>query len=497
MTTPPDASGDVQRRDFLKAAGAGALALGALGTLGACASAGRPGAPPGLAAPRRKLPLVGASPDVVVVGAGSWGGWTALNLVQQGARVTLVDAFGPGNSRSTSGDESRGVRSSYGDRDVAAELWMLWARESIRRWKTFDAEWGNELGVDLFHTTGDLIFRAEWEPFTTRTRDLWQKHGVRYEILKPEEVRHRWPVIDIDGIGIVLGEPDAGVVRARRSCQAVTAVFERLGGRVVTGRAQMPTVSSGTLNEITLDTGETLRADTFVYAVGPWMGKTFPDVFENRTRAPMGYVYYFGTPVNDERFTHPNIPSFNFPGVTGWAALPVDNRGFRVRGGVRAPTPPNARGPVSGSPTAAPTNAAATRPPAPVTPPAQLDPDTSDRWPEATRIDGTRRFLAQRFPTLKDAPVLQTHACHYELTSSRNFIVDRHPRLSNVWLAGGGNAEGFKFGPVIGGYIAQRVLGREGDAEVDRLFRIPEKGYDPPPTVAAAAPPDTAKRSAR
>src|SRR5262249_48712234 len=82
------------------------------------------------------------------------------------------------------------------------------------------------------------------------------------------------------------------------------------------------------------------RADTFVWAVGPWMGKTFPELLAKKTRVPIGYVCYFATPVGDHRFTYPNLPSYNFPGVTGWPALPVDNRGFRVRGAERAPTPP-------------------------------------------------------------------------------------------------------------------------------------------------------------
>src|SRR5207253_4597787 len=83
-------------------------------------------------------------------------------------------------------------------------------------------------------------------------------------------------------------------------------------------------------------------------------------------------------------------------------------------------------------------------------PPAQQDPDTSDRWADMTRIDGSRRFVAHRFPLLKDAPVAQTHACHYESTSSGNFIIDRHPNMSNAWIVAGGNAEGFKFSPVVG-----------------------------------------------
>jgi glycine/D-amino acid oxidase-like deaminating enzyme len=90
------------------------------------------------------------------------------------------------------------------------------------------------------------------------------------------------------------------------------------------------------------------------------------------------------------------------------------------------------------------------------------------------------QFVTERFPALKDAPILQTWACHYESTSSRNFIVDRHPNLQNVWIAGGGNAEAFKLGPMLGEYIAKRVLGDEGDPEIARAFRIPESEFAAP-----------------
>jgi glycine/D-amino acid oxidase-like deaminating enzyme len=71
----------------------------------------------------------------------------------------------------------------------------------------------------------------------------------------------------------------------------------------------------------------------------------------------------------------------------------------------------------------------------------------------------------------------ETRACHYEQTSSRNFIIDVHPDMGNVWISGGGNAEGFKFGPVVGEYTAQRVLGDVGDAEIAAGFKIPENTY--------------------
>ena len=55
---------------------------------------------------------------VVVVGAGAFGGWTALHLLRRGVRVTLVDAWGPGNSRASSGGETRVIRGTYGPRGI-------------------------------------------------------------------------------------------------------------------------------------------------------------------------------------------------------------------------------------------------------------------------------------------------------------------------------------------------------------------------------------------
>ena len=446
------------------------------------------------------------SPDIVVIGAGIWGSFTAYHLRKSGANVTLVDAYGPGNARSTSGDESRGVRSSYGDRPgTQGELWMLWARESMQRWKAFDEEWGRDLRLNLFHVTGDLILREEWDNFQLRCKLWWDKHKIPYSVIHPEDVRKSFPVIAIDDISAVLYEPDAGVVRARRAAQTVAAAFEKLGGQIVIGRATPSKVAGGRLVEIALDTGTTLRADTFVYAVGPWLGKTFPDLFAKKTRVPIGYVCYFATPVGDHRFTYPNLPSYNFPGVTGWPALPVDNRGFRVRGSERGPTPPQTVAGGNGAATPSPgssavdtgsnaANAGGARQSGQAqadVPPQQQDPDTSDRWANQERIDGSRRFVAHRFPLLKDAPIAQTHACHYEITSNGNFVVDHHPQMSNVWIAAGGNAEGFKFGPKIGDYVAQRVLGTWTDRSVDEGFKIPDKEFEPP---KPAAPPDSTHR---
>ena len=445
----------LDRRRFLKVAGAqtGLLVVAAQG--GDAGAQERQQQP----SPRRAPAVITQrAPDVAVIGAGAFGGWTAYNLRNMGARVTLVDTWGPGNSRSTSGDETRGVRTSYGDRPHG-DLWARWASEAIKRWKAWDEEHHRTFQMKVFHTTGDLIFRKDWEPFLKDTRANWDKTGIRYEVLKPNDVRSRYPVIDLEEIGVVLHEPDAGVVRARRACETVAEAFVRNGGQVVIARGLPSLASNGRLQDISLSSGDTLKAGSFVFACGPWLWKVFPEFLRTRLRTPMGNVFYYGTPVGDSRFVAPHMPSFNFPGITGWPALPNDARGFRVRVGGQS----------------------------------QTDPDTSQRWIDPSGFTRPRQFLIDRFPLLIDAPLLETRACHYELTVTRNFYIDTHPEWPNVWIAGGGSAEGFKFGPMVGEYVAKRVMGVEGDPAIARGFRIPKEEFEEPPRTAA----DSARVRAR
>jgi glycine/D-amino acid oxidase-like deaminating enzyme len=108
------------------------------------------------------------------------------------------------------------------------------------------------------------------------------------------------------------------------------------------------------------------------------------------------------------------------------------------------------------------------------------DPDLSRRWVPERSIKRAREVLAQRFAALADAPLSETRACHYESSGTGNFIIDRHPDFDNLWFAGGGNAEGFKFGPVIGDYVAGRIRGKS-DPELDEQFVIPEELPEEPP----------------
>jgi glycine/D-amino acid oxidase-like deaminating enzyme len=432
----------MDRRRFLELTGVGTGALLAAGTPGAAAEVPRAPASSPVAAPAlRTRP---AAPDVVVIGAGAFGGWTALHLQRLGATVQVVDAYGPANSRATSGGETRGVRSSYGN-EPHGLVWARWAREAMRRWQAFDEEWSDSLLPRLYFEAGDLILREEDEPFLVNTRKNWDELGVAYEVLDADEIRRRWDVFDVTGITVGLYEPDAGIVRARRAMEAVATLFQREGGTITVARVAPGRVAGERLEAITLDDGSSLGAGTFVFALGPWFPKVLPDLMAKRLRAhTMGHVFYFGPPPGDHRFTWPHCPSWNYPSVTGWPALGPDHRGFRVRtGGQR-----------------------------------HDDPDTSERLVTPEGLERGRAFVKERFPLLADQPILETRACHYESSVDGNFFIDRHPGRSNMWLAGGGSAEAFKQGPVLGEYIARRVLDQDLEPELAEGFRLKEEEFE-------------------
>ncbi|MGH7483254.1 MAG: NAD(P)/FAD-dependent oxidoreductase, partial [Longimicrobiales bacterium] len=274
----------------------------------------------------------------------------------------------------------------------------------------------------------------------------WDELGVPYERLGADEVKRRWPVIEVSEFTVALYEPNAGVVRARRACQSVADAFEREGGELRIARAELARTASSANPRVLVDR-QPFPADQYVFACGPWLAKVLPDVMANRLRLPLGHVFYYATPPGDRRWEWPNLPSYNVPGCTGWPALPPDNRGFRVRTGGRPPG----------------------------------DPDESDRWIPPEFHDRPRDVLRKYFPELATAVVSETRACHYESASGDSFIIDRHPAHPRVWIAGGGSAEAFKQGPVLGDYIARRVLGQDTQPELAEEFRIPEQTYEVPP----------------
>lgn len=372
-----------------------------------------------------------AGPRVVVIGAGAFGGWTALELRRRGARVTLIDAWGPGNTRASSGGETRVIRATYGTRTIYTKM----AARALELWRAHDARWQR----GFLRLTGALWMFGADDSFGRASSAALRAANLPIEELTATEAAKRFPQIALaDGtIHSVLWEPVAGYLFARRACEHVVERVVAEGGEYRQASVRSPVAVTSTLRGVTLDDGSAIEADAFVFACGPWLGRLFPDVIGPRVQPTRQEVYYFGTPAGDDRFTDPKMPVWIDCRERFMYGIPGNaNRGFKV---------------------------------ADDTPGPAFDPTTGTRDATAAGVEAARTFLGLRFPALEHAPLLGSEVCQYEASPDSHFIVDRHPAAANVWIAGGGSGHGFKMGPALGEMLAQCVL---GDATPDAQFAL-------------------------
>ncbi len=359
------------------------------------------------------------APRIAVIGAGAFGGWTALHLRRMGADVTLIDAWGPGNSRASSGGETRVIRCVYGSNEIYVE----WVARALELWRENQRQWP----VPVFHEVGALWLVSGDDSFVRGSIPVARRLGLSVDPLELADARRRYPQIDFDGVSKVYFEAQAGFLKAREACHAVRDQLVREGGRYVQALAT-PGDLAGQLDKLSLANGETVAADQFVFACGPWLGRLFPGVVGKSIHPTRQEVFYFGAPAGDTRFDPENFPVWLGSDERAFYGFPnVDRRGLKIADDTRGP---------------------------------DFDPSEGDRRPTSEGAENARRFLGRRFPALRDAPLLEARVCQYENSPDHDLIIDRHPEAPNVWLVGGGSGHGFKLGPAVGEHVAGCVLGR-------------------------------------
>ena len=139
--------------------------------------------------------------SVVVVGAGVFGGWAALYLLRLGAKVTLIDAWGPGNSRASSGGETRIIRATYGPLHLYSQM----AVDALRLWKENQRRWQQKL---FFHT-GVLWMVGENDAYEQEAMKTLKQVGQPFEKLSTGEAAKRWPQVSFENVSWAMFEPEA------------------------------------------------------------------------------------------------------------------------------------------------------------------------------------------------------------------------------------------------------------------------------------------------
>lgn len=359
---------------------------------------------------------------VAVIGAGAFGGWTALSLQRNAAQVTLLDAWAPGNSRASSGGETRVIRGTYGADHIYTEL----AARALQLWRAHERRWKRP----LLHRIGVLWLASGDDAYERSSLTALRAAKIPSRQLSPRQLKKRWPQINFSQVEWAVFEPESGFLLARAACQAVVDEFVREGGSFRQAAVVGEQLDSAHLRDIALSDGSRLRADVYVFACGPWMGQLFPQTIGPKIAATKQDVFFFGPPPGDSRFDDRHLPVWADHRARFLYGIPGNQgRGFKIADDTRGPA---------------------------------FDPTQDERLIDPERLRIARDYMAFRFPGMKDAPLLETRVCQYEQTPDNHFIVDRHPRNEKIWLLGGGSGHGFKHGPALGELVA-RLLLKEGE----------------------------------
>lgn len=366
------------------------------------------------------------SRSVIVVGGGIFGLTAALELRARGYTVTLLEAGSIPRPLAASTDISKVVRIEYG----ADELYTRLAEEARDGWLA----WNRDLFAGpLYHETGATFLTRqpmaaggyEYENFRLLTA---RGHAPRR--LSAADIRQRFPAwnteVYIDGYFTAkAGYVESGKVVSRLADLARSrGIAVRLGAE-----AAAVDTSPGAGGRVRLRSGEMLVADAVVVAAGAWTPLLLPELAE--VMRPVGQPVFHLRPADPARFSPPHFVVFGADSSrTGWYGFPAHPDTGVVKIANHGPGHP-------------------------VHP--RDDPRTVSRSDEAR----LRRFLAETFPALADAPLVLGRRCLYCDTPDEHFWIARHPANPALCVAAGDSGHAFKFAPVLGRLIADAAEARQ------------------------------------
>jgi glycine/D-amino acid oxidase-like deaminating enzyme len=283
--------------------------------------------------------------------------------------------------------------------------------------------------------TGVLWLAGQDVAKLSASRRVLERCGIAHDVLERPELEARYPQINFADVQRGVLETESGVLLARRAVACVVEDAARMGAQFEIAQVA-PAATGGTLTVVDASTGEPIHAGQFVFACGPWLGKIFPDILAQRIFPTRQEVFFFGCPSGERQFAPPALPTWLFQDDEVYGMPDIESRGLKVARDLHG---------------------------------ERVDPDTHSRLVSKEGAAFAKEYVRRRFPGLRDAEIVETRVCQYENTSNGDFLLDRHPDMRNIWLAGGGSGHGFKHGPAVGEYLAGQILGT-GEAEARFSF---------------------------
>ena len=201
--------------------------------------------------------------DLLVVGGGVMGAWTAVCAAKRGAKVCLADQFEPAHEHGSSHGDGRIYRLAYTE-EIYVDM-MLHSLPLWRELQTFAAE-------PLMEETGGLNFARIDEGRLHAQAELFERRGIAHEWLTAAEVNERFPQFGLTPDLHALYQADFGVLFATKCVDATWRYAASLGVEKRTPfRASGLRVGDDGVTTVDGADGTSIRARAVVLALGAWM----------------------------------------------------------------------------------------------------------------------------------------------------------------------------------------------------------------------------------
>jgi glycine/D-amino acid oxidase-like deaminating enzyme len=327
------------------------------------------------------------------------------------------------------------TRAGYGKDEIYSRM----ARDSLVEWKLLSTR----SGLPIFVEHGVLFFTNKADAYFADSVAVNRRLGLPIEQMDGPQMARRFLMIDFTGIETGFLEPGFGALMARRAVQTLARQISNYGVDRRTLAVGSLRSRGGRTRSVADASGAAIEADVFVFALGPWLPKLFPQLLANRIVATRQEVFYFGPPAGDRIYQPGAMPGWaDFNGGDVYYGFPdLEGKGVKFAHDTHGAT---------------------------------VDPDTQSRTYSKDALDRMIAFRDRRFPGLRGAPLIGAEVCQYENSSNGDFLIDRHPTLSNVILVGGGSGHGFKHGPEVGRLAASLAL--SSGPQPEPRFTLATKG---------------------